>query len=227
MINLNNWLNNLVESVTFYGNRAGGGGTFGGGKPFNPMQQNQPFNPAFGGRPPSMPQYETINFGDGRFPQGMPPMPQGLPPMPQGMPQSQGMPPNQGQLRQNQNTPYLTNFGANRPPLGMGQPQGMPPNQGQPEGRPFNPQALQNNPYLTNYDRPPQGISQPQGLPMQDGLFAGGGRPFNPQALQNNPYLINNKIPPNFTSQGMQLPAQKPQNSMSLIGDGKPFIPTF
>ena len=187
MINLNNWLNNLVESVTFYGNRAGGGGTFGGGKPFNPMQQNQPFNPAFGGRPPSMPQYETINFGDGRFPQGMPPMPQGLPPV----------------------------------------PQGMPPNQGQPEGRPFNPQALQNNPYLTNYDRPPQGISQPQGLPMQDGLFAGGGRPFNPQALQNNPYLINNKIPPNFTSQGMQLPAQKPQNSMSLIGDGKPFIPTF
>ena len=169
MISLHNWLNNLVESFTFYGARAGGGGAVGGGKPYmgQPMQQQtqpmfagggRPFNPQANQNTPYL-----TNFGDGRFPQGMPSMPQGLPPMQPGMNQPQGLPMQGGSFAGG--------------------------------GRPFNPQALQNNPYLMNFggNRPPQGMPPSQGQPE--------GRPFNPQALQNNPYLINNKPTPNFTSQ--------------------------
>ena len=180
MISLHNWLNNLVESFTFYGARAGGGGTVGGGKPYmgQPMQQQtqpmfagggRPFNPQANQNTPYL-----TNFGDGRFPQGMPPMPQGLSPS-QGLPMqggqfgnmnlSSGLPAQQPQsmpmqIRQNQNTPYLMNFGGNRPPLGMGQL----------ESRPFNPQANQNTPYLINNKVPPN--FTPQRQPMQ-GLMQG------------------------------------------------------
>jgi hypothetical protein len=204
MISLHNWLNNLVESFTFYGARAGGGGAVGGGKPYmgQPMQQQtqpmfagggRPFNPQANQNTPYL-----TNFGDGRFPQGMPSMPQGLPPMPQGMPQSQGLPMQGGQFGN-------MNLSSGLPAQ---QPQSMPmqSNSFAGGGRPFNPQALQNNPYLMNFvgNRLPPSMGmptqQPQDLPMQGGAFAGGIAPSIRQN-QNTQYLINNKVPPNFTSQ--------------------------
>jgi hypothetical protein len=192
LLNIFNWVQSLVESFTFYGGSSSGGGGAMGGAFRSAMGNVKPSNltsPTFGGRPPGMPQSQTMNFGDGRFPQGMPPMPQGLPPMQSGMNQPQGLPMQGGSFAGG--------------------------------GRPFNPQANQNIPYLMNFggNRPPQGMPASQGQPE--------GRPFNPQALQNNPYLINNKMPPNFTSQGMGLPAQQPRDFMSLIGGGKPYTPTF
>jgi hypothetical protein len=159
LLNIFNWFQSLVESFTFYGGMSSGGGgamgggrLMGGGKPFNPMQQNQPFNPTFSGRPPGMPQSQTMNFGDGRFPQGMPSIPQGLPPMQPGMNQPQGLPMQGGSFAGG--------------------------------GRPFNPQALQNNPYLINNKIPPNFTSQGMGLPAQQPRdfmsLIGGGKPYTP-----------------------------------------------
>jgi hypothetical protein len=146
LLNIFNWVQSLVESFTFYGGSSSGGGGAMGGALRSAMGNVKPSNltsPTFGGKPPGMPQSQTMNFGGNRPPLGMPPMPQG-----------------------------------------MGQPQGMPPSQGQPEGRPFNPQALQNNPYLINNKMPPNFTSQGMGLPSQQPRdfmsLIGGGKPYTP-----------------------------------------------
>jgi hypothetical protein len=78
-------------------------------------------------------------------------------------------------------------------------------------GRPFNPQANQNTPYLINNKIPPNFTSQ--GQPE--------GRPFNPQALQNNPYLTNYDRPP----QGISQPQGLPMQDGLFAGGGRPFNP--
>ena len=195
LLNIFNWVQSLVESFTFYGGSSSGGGramgsAIGGGKPFNPMQQNQPFNPTFGGRPPGMPQPQTMNFGDGRFPQGMPSMPQGLPPMQPGMnqPQGQSM---MGLVGGGKPANMFSGMGL--PPM----PQGMPQSQGLP---------MQGGSFAGGLPS----AQQPQSMPMQSNSFAGGGRPFNPQALQNIPYLMN--FGGNRAPLGMGQPEGRPFN---------------
>jgi hypothetical protein len=180
MFKLHNWVQELVQSFTLYGGGpAGGGGTFGGGKPFNPMQQNQPFTPTFGGRPPSMPQYQTINFGGNRVPQGMP--------QPQGLPMQGGQFGNMNPANvlpaqpQRDLAPYINPV---RPIPQVQQSQVMPMqnNSFAGEGRPFNPQALQNIPYLMNFNgnRPPAGMGLPAQQPRDFMSLIGGGKPFRP-----------------------------------------------
>lgn len=173
LLNIFNWVQSLVESFTFYGGPSSGGGGAMGGTLRSAMGNVKPSNltsPTFGGRPPGMPQPQTMNFGDGRFPQGMPSMPQGLPPMPQGMPQSQGLPMQGG------------SFAGGLP--SAQQPQSMPMQSNSFAGgsRPFNPQALQNNPYLMNFvgNRLPPSMGLPAQQPRNFMSLIGGGKPFRP-----------------------------------------------
>ena len=125
LLNIFNWVQSLVESFTFYGGSSSGGGGAMGG--------GRRFNPMQQNQP-----FNQRFGGNPNMRQGQP-IPGMYPGM--GYPSPQVSPPQGGFPQQAQGMPPM--------------PQGMPPNQGQPEGRPFNPQALQNNPYLINNKIPP------------------------------------------------------------------------
>jgi hypothetical protein len=153
MISLHNWLNNLVESFTFYGGSAGRGGTVGGGLPSNPMGSRFGGNPNMPQGQPGMPQNPM--FRGMRTP---PTQPQGLPPMPQGMPPSQGQPMQGGQLG---------NMGAYVSPMAQ-QPQTLPiqSNFGQPTPDMLNNFKMKFQEQVQRMGNPPM-----QGQPSQGGLF--------------------------------------------------------
>ena len=187
MISLHNWLNNLIQSFTLYGGApSGGGGAMGGGRPYNPMQQNQPFNQRFGVNP---------NMSQGQPNQSQNPMFRGMgfPAQPQGMPPMQGLP-MQGKQFGNMN-PYVS-------PMAQ-----------QPQGLPMQIQPSTYNPRLEAMKQMYQGQQQ---APIQDSSTANydvtGGRFLN----QNMPQPAMFQAQPSQSQTSTQMIASQPNGAQQL-----------
>lgn len=199
MISLHNWLNNLVQSFTFYGGSAGRGGAVGGGLPSNPMRPRFGVNPSMPQGQPGMPQNPMFRGmrTPPTQPQGLPPTNMGMPPMPQGQPMQGGQ---------------LVNMGAYVSP--MAQPQGLPM-QGQPTPDMLNnmkmklqaQQGMTQNPNFLGTM-----VNQMQGQPTQGGLFGNMGAYVSPMAQrpQGSPQNTN------------QMQQAQSMNQMAGIMQGTP-----